>query len=66
VSLLGVSSASAPRDLREQVWHRLGNEWKPRHLAAICTRETTLDGLPDVFETMLAGQSLGRTVVRID
>ena len=66
VSLLGVSSSSAPRDLREQVWHRLGNEWKPRHLAAICTREVTLDGLPEVFDTMLAGHSLGRTVVRID
>lgn len=66
VSLLGVSSSSAPRDLREQVWHRLGNEWKPRHLAAICTREITLEGLPEVFDTMLAGHSLGRTVVRID
>lgn len=65
-SLLGVSSSSAPRDLREQVWHRLGDEWKPRHLAAICTREITLDGLPEVFDTMLAGHSLGRTVVRID
>ncbi|WP_312317905.1 YhdH/YhfP family quinone oxidoreductase [Stenotrophomonas sp.] len=66
VSLLGVSSSSAPRELREQVWHRLGGEWKPRHLAAICTREITLDALPDVFEHMLAGHSLGRTVVRID
>ncbi|RRU15847.1 YhdH/YhfP family quinone oxidoreductase [Stenotrophomonas sp. 278] len=66
VSLLGVSSSSAPRGLREQVWHRLGNEWKPRHLAAICTREITLDQLQDVFEGMLAGHSLGRTVVRID
>ena len=65
-SLLGVSSSSAPRDLREQVWLRLGDEWKPRHLAAICTREITLDGLPEVFDTMLAGHSLGRTVVRID
>lgn len=66
VSLLGVSSSSAPRELREQVWHRLGSEWKPRHLAAICTREITLDGLPEVFDTLLAGHSLGRTVVRID
>lgn len=66
VSLLGVSSASAPRDLREQVWHRLGGEWKPRRLATICTREITLEGLPEVFENMLAGRSLGRTVVRID
>jgi len=66
VSLLGVSSAAAPRALREQVWQRLAGEWKPRHLAAICTREVALDGLPAVFEAMLAGGSLGRTVVRID
>ncbi|HHA2974566.1 TPA: YhdH/YhfP family quinone oxidoreductase [Stenotrophomonas maltophilia] len=66
VSLLGVSSANAPRGLREAVWARLGNEWKPQHLDRICTAEVGLDGLPAVFERMLAGGSLGRTVVRID
>ena len=66
VSLLGVSSANAPRGLREDVWARLGNEWKPQHLDRICTAEVGLDGLPAVFERMLAGGSLGRTVVRID
>ncbi|WP_314403622.1 YhdH/YhfP family quinone oxidoreductase [Stenotrophomonas rhizophila] len=66
VSLLGVSSAAAPRALREQVWEKLAGEWKPRHLDAICTREVGLDGLADVFEAMLAGGALGRTVVRID
>lgn len=66
VSLLGVSSAAAPRELREQVWEKLAGDWKPRHLDAICTREVGLDGLADVFEAMLAGGALGRTVVRID
>jgi len=66
VSLLGVSSAAAPRALREQVWEKLAGDWKPRHLATICTREVGLDGLADVFEAMLAGGALGRTVVRID
>jgi putative YhdH/YhfP family quinone oxidoreductase len=66
VSLLGVSSAAAPRALREQVWEKLAGEWKPRHLDEICTREVGLDGLADVFEAMLAGGALGRTVVRID
>lgn len=66
VSLLGVSSAAAPRALREQVWEKLAGDWKPRHLDAICTREVGLDGLADVFEAMLAGGALGRTVVRID
>lgn len=65
VSLLGVASAGTARDLRDEVWRRLSSDWKPVGLDAICTRETGLDGLPAVFDTMLAGGSLGRTVVRL-
>ena len=63
VSLLGVASAGTARDIRDEVWHRLAGDWKPADLDAICTRETDLDGLPVVFDAMLAGRSLGRTVV---
>ncbi|MNV29255.1 putative quinone oxidoreductase YhfP [compost metagenome] len=66
VSLLGVASAGTARDVREAVWQLLGNEWKPRHLDTICTREVGLDELPGVFDTMLSGKSFGRTVVRVD
>lgn len=66
VSLLGVSSANAPRALRETVWRHLGDAWKPAHLQAICTQEIALTGLPEAFEDLLAGRSRGRTVVRID
>ena len=66
VSLLGVASAGTARDIREQVWQHLGDDWKPRHLQRICTREAGLTELPEVFATMLAGQSFGRTVVRLD
>ncbi len=65
VSLLGVASAGTARDVREAVWEQLAGDWKPRHLNAICTREATLDELPQVFDAMLAGGSLGRTLVRI-
>ncbi len=65
VSLLGIASAGTARGQREQVWERLSGAWKPAHLEAICTRETTLDGLSGVFPTMLAGGSFGRTVVRL-
>ena len=65
VSLLGVASAGTARDLRDEVWRRLASDWKPTSLDAVCMRETGLDGLPDVFATMLAGGSLGRTVVRL-
>jgi len=65
VSLLGVASAGTARDVRDEVWRRLASDWKPRHLAHICTREVGLDGLPGVFAAMLAGGSLGRTLVTL-
>jgi len=65
VSLLGVASAGTARDIRDEVWKRLAGEWKPRHLDRILQHEATLDTLPSVFERMLAGGSLGRTLVRI-
>ncbi|MEN1940603.1 YhdH/YhfP family quinone oxidoreductase [Luteimonas sp. MJ246] len=65
VSLLGVASAGTARDIRDEVWRRLGSDWKPRHLERICTREVALDELPGVFEGMLAGGSHGRTLVTL-
>ena len=64
VSLLGIASAGTPRPQREAVWQHLGQNWKPAHLDAICTREVTLDELPQVFLGMLAGGSFGRTLVK--
>lgn len=63
VSLLGVASAGAARDIREAIWQHLAADWKPAHLSNIHTETVTLDALPTVFETMLAGDSFGRTVV---
>ena len=65
VSLLGVASAGTARDIREEVWRRLASCWKPDNLEAVCTREVTLEQLPEVFTAMLAGHSLGRSVVHI-
>lgn len=64
VSLLGIASAGTARDIRDAVWQHLASDWKPAHLDRIATREVGLDGLPAVFDTMLAGGSFGRTVVR--
>ena len=63
VSLLGVASGGTARDIRDEIWRRLASDWKPAHLDAICTREVGLAGLPAVFARMLAGGSLGRTLV---
>jgi putative YhdH/YhfP family quinone oxidoreductase len=65
VSLLGISSANCPIELRRKLWDRLGNEWKPPHLDEIIRKEVTFDALDPVFDTMLAGGSLGRTVVKV-
>ena len=65
VSLVGVASAGTARDIREAVWQHLANDWKPRHLERICTREIGLAQLPEVFATMLAGGSFGRTLVTL-
>ena len=64
-SLLGIASAGTARDIRGQLWHHLASDWKPRHLDRIATREVTLEQLPEVFERMLAGDSFGRTIVRV-
>ena len=65
VSLLGVASAGTARDIRDAIWQHLASDWRPAHLDRICTREVTLEQLPGVFDMMLAGGSLGRTLVRI-
>jgi acrylyl-CoA reductase (NADPH) len=65
VSLLGIASAGTSRPIREQVWQKLAGDWKPASLDRICTREVGLDGLDEVFDTMLDGGSFGRTLVRI-
>jgi putative YhdH/YhfP family quinone oxidoreductase len=64
-SLLGIASAGTPRDIRDRVWQHLSDDWKPRHLERIATREVTLEQLPGVFGHMLAGESFGRTIVRL-
>ena len=65
VSLVGVASAGTARDIRDSVWARLARDWKPRDLQRICTAETGLQGLPAVFDRMLRGDSLGRTLVTL-
>lgn len=65
ISLLGISSVSTVRNIRDEVWAHLASDWKPAHLDRIATREVSLEGLAPVFDTMLAGESFGRTVVKL-
>lgn len=65
VNLLGIASGGTAYSVRRLLWERLAHDWRPAHLERIATREVDLDGLPAVFATMLAGDSFGRTVVRL-
>jgi acrylyl-CoA reductase (NADPH) len=65
LSLLGIASVGTARAIRDEIWQRLVSDWKPAHLERIATREVTLDDLPPVFDTMLAGESFGRSVVKL-
>jgi putative YhdH/YhfP family quinone oxidoreductase len=65
VSLLSIASAGTARDIRHAIGQRLAGDWKPAHLDRICTREARLEQLPEVFAAMLAGGSLGRTLVTL-
>jgi NADPH2:quinone reductase len=65
VCLLGINSVDTPRDLRLQVWQRIGNDLKPRHLDKIAANNITFDELPDAFQAFIDGKVTGRTLVEI-
>jgi len=65
VSLIGISSNNTPYAIRKTLWDRLANEWRPQHLDSIVRTEVDLDTLVDTFDTLIAGNSLGRIVVNL-
>lgn len=65
VSLIGISSSNTPYDMREILWDRLANQWRPRHLDSIISNEVSLDDLGGAFDLLMQGNALGRTVVNL-
>jgi len=65
VSLLGISSANCSIEMRRMLWNRLGNEWKPPLLNEIISQEVTLETMDAVFNDMMEGRAVGRTVIKI-
>lgn len=65
VSLIGISSSNTPYAMREILWGRLGNQWRPRHLDSIINNEVSLDNLGGAFDLLMKGNALGRTVVNL-
>jgi acrylyl-CoA reductase (NADPH) len=65
VNLLGIDSVMCPMTLRLEVWRRLATTMKPKMLSSIA-REIPLEGLPDAFSTLAAGNARGRFVVNVE
>ncbi len=65
IGLLGVTSAHCPMPLRRRIWERLATDLRPRALDSVVRSTIGLDGLPAAFEDVLAGKSMGRTLVAI-
>lgn len=64
VSLIGVDSAWHPMADRRRIWETLAETFQAGDLDPIIDSEVTLDALPQVVETILAGGVCGRTLVR--
>jgi NADPH2:quinone reductase len=65
VCLLGINSVDTPRDLRLDVWNRIGSDLRPQHLDIIGSNTISLDDLPNAFQAYIDGTVTGRTVVTI-
>lgn len=65
VSLLGIHSVQCPRAWREAIWKDLAGPWKPDHLDTIAPRVVGLEGVAAACEDLVAGRSIGRTVVQL-
>ncbi|MBC7247612.1 MAG: YhdH/YhfP family quinone oxidoreductase [Actinobacteria bacterium] len=64
VSLLGVDSVECPMDLRLKVWEKLAGDWKLDNLEELSS-EITLEEVEERIKLLLAKQSKGRAVVKI-
>lgn len=64
ISLIGISSQNYPMSLRQNLWNKLSNEWKPSNLLDLFT-EILLEDVPDTLETILKGKLKGRTIVKM-
>ena len=64
ITLIGISAQNYPMHLRQNMWNRLSNEWKPLHLLSLYN-EITLNELKPTIESILKGELKGRTIVNM-
>ncbi len=65
VSLLGINSEKTPMALREKLWQKLSNEWKPATLN-LMYEECSLEETNQKIDEILKGGIKGRILVNLD
>ncbi len=65
ISLLGINSEKTPMALRERIWEKLSNEWKPGKLNLLHT-ECSLEETNQKIDEILEGRIKGRILVNLD
>ena len=65
VNLLGINSMATPRKLRLAVWKRIATDLKPSRLNQIAAKTISFDELPGAFDDFMAGNVIGRTVIKL-
>lgn len=63
VRLIGVNSDNE-RHVRDRIWQRLSSDLRPRHLADV-RRVEPFERLPAVVESLLRGEHMGRSIIRL-
>lgn len=65
VTLAGIDSAMCPDGLRQEIWEKLSDPWKPNNLERLAT-EVSMAELPSAIDSILAGSHTGRTILRLN
>ena len=51
--------------MRHELWGRLATDLAPRHIDKIVRRVAPMEKLPEIFDEMLDGKTIGRIVIKI-
>ncbi len=64
INLLGIDLPSCPRERRLELWQELADSFTLTPLAAQIAHEISLEEIPAAVETILAGKTRGRVIVK--
>lgn len=64
ISLIGISAQNYPMDLRNKLWNKLADKWKPTDLMKMY-KEITLNELDENINLILQSKLKGRTIVKL-